>query len=178
MTQPVEIRFATEADNAAITAIYGEAVANGTGSFELEGPSETEMAARFASLKAGNFPFFVAERDGAVIGFAYAGPYRERPAYRFTVQDAIYLAPEARGQGIGRLLLTALIAEAGRRGFRQMIGIVGNSQNHASIGLHRSLGFEEVGTLRNVGWKHGRWLDTVFAQLILGEGAEEPPSEG
>lgn len=178
MTHSVEIRFATEADISAITAIYGEAVANGTGSFELEGPSEAEMAARFASLKAGNFPFFVAERGGAVVGFAYAGPYRERPAYRFTVQDAIYLAPDARGQGIGKRLLTALVAEAARRGFRQMVGIVGDSENHASVELHRSLGFEAVGVLRNVGWKHGRWLDTVFTQLILGSGADEPPAEG
>ncbi len=177
MTQSVEIRFATEADLPAITAIYGEAVANGTGSFELEGPTEAEMAGRYASLQAGNFPFFVAERDGAVIGFAYAGPYRERPAYRFTVQDAIYLAPDARGQGIGRRLLTALIDEAGRRGFRQMVGIVGDSENRASIGLHRSLGFAMVGTLANVGWKHGRWLDTVFTQLVLGQGEKAPPED-
>jgi phosphinothricin acetyltransferase len=133
------------------------------------------MAARFAEMQRSGHPWLVAEIDGAVVGYAYAGPYRERPAYRFAVQDAIYLRADMRGRGIGKRLLAALIAEAERCGFRQMIGIVGDSANHASVRLHLTLGFEQVGILGSVGWKHERWLDTVFTQLPLGKAAKEPP---
>ena len=171
------IRPAVRDDIPAIAAIYGEAVKNGTGSFELEPPGEAEMERRFDAITAAGYPWLVAELEGAVIGFAYAGPYRERPAYRHTVQDAIYLAPAARGRGVGRTLLAALIDEAERRGFRQMIGIVGDSANRASIQLHASLGFMPIGVMHDVGWKHGRWLDTVITQLSLGKGALDPPDD-
>lgn len=171
------IRPATLDDIPAITAIYGEAVLNGTGTFELEPPSESEMRSRFEAMEASGHPWLVAETDGNVVGYAYAGPYRERAAYRHCVQDAIYLRPAARGQGVGRTLLAALIDEAERRGFRQMIGIVGDSANRASIQLHATLGFMPIGVLHDVGWKHGRWLDTVMMQLSLGKGALDPPGD-
>lgn len=174
MARPI-IRPATNEDIPAVAAIYAEAVENGTGSFELEPPDATEMAVRFEALLKAGYPWLVAENNGAIVGFAYAGPYRDRPAYRHTVQDAVYLAPSARGQGVGRTLLAAVIDETERRGFRQMIGIVGDSANRASIQLHASLGFMPIGVLHDVGWKHGRWLDTVMMQLSLGKGALDPP---
>ena len=172
---PANIRPATNDDIPAAAAIYAEAVENGTGSFELKPPTPAEMARRFKELVEAGYPWLVAENGGTIVGFAYAGPYRERPAYRHTVQDAIYLAPSARGQGVGRALLAAVIDEAERLGFRQMIGIVGDSANRASIQLHASLGFMPIGVLHDVGWKHGRWLDTVMMQLSLGKGALDPP---
>ncbi len=172
----MEIRAATPADVAAITAIYRPEVLGGTATFELEPPGEAEMAGRLADLAGRGFPWLVAaEAGGEVIGYAYAGPYRARPAYRFAVEDSIYLAAAARGRGIGKALLAALIAAAEARGFRQMIAVVGDSRNEASIGLHLALGFERVGTLRDVGWKHGRWLDTVLLQRALGTGGKLAP---
>ncbi len=174
MARP-SIRPATKEDISAIAAIYAEAVENGTGSFELVPPTEAEMATRFDAIVGAGYPWLVAENNGTIVGFTYAGPYRDRPAYEHTVQDAVYLAPSARGQGVGRALLAALIDETERRGFRQMIGIVGDSANRASIQLHASLGFMPIGVLHDVGWKHGRWLDTVMMQLSLGKGALDPP---
>lgn len=171
------IRPATIDDVEAVAAIYAEAVENGTGSFELEAPNHAEMADRLREGRESGHPWLIAENDGVVVGFAYAGPYRERQGYRHTVQDAIYMAPTARGRGVGRALLTALIDEAERLGFRQMIAIIGDSANRASIQLHAALGFMPIGVLHDVGRKHGRWLDTVMMQLSLGKGALDAPDD-
>lgn len=168
-------RAAGPGDAPAITAIYADAVLTGTATFELEPPDETEMESRRAALAGGGFPYFVAEAGGQVLGYGYAGPYRSRPAYRFTVEDSIYLARDARGQGIGRALLAALIEAAAARGFRQMLAVIGDSRNAASVRVHRAVGFRMVGNFTDVGWKHGRWLDTVLMQLPLGAGASAPP---
>lgn len=170
------IRNALGADVPAIAAIYGDAVLTGTASFEIEPPSEAEMAGRFASLSDGGFPYLVAEQAGSVLGFGYAGPYRPRPAYRHTVEDSVYLAADARGRGIGGALLRTLIAISEARGFRQMIAVIGDSGHQASIRLHKLAGFALVGTFRDVGYKHGRWLDSILMQRALGPGGETPPS--
>jgi L-amino acid N-acyltransferase YncA len=169
------IRPSAEADMPAITAIYAHAVIHGTASFELEPPSGEEMARRRTALVAGGYPYLVAIRDRTLLGYAYAGAYRSRPAYRSTVEDSIYVAAAAHGQGVGRALLDALISASDVRGFRQMIAVIGDSASKASIRLHASLGFRHVGTLEAVGYKHGRWLDTVLMQRRLGAGAAEPP---
>jgi len=170
------IRPATAVDLAAITAIYREAVLHGTATFELTPPTLEEMTRRFDSLTDGGFPYLAADLDGELVGYAYAGPYRPRPAYRFTVENSVYLAPPAHRRGIGGLLLRQLIADSAARGYRQMIAVIGDSANAGSIGLHRSLGFELVGTHRNVGLKFGRWLDTVMMQRALGEGGDTVPA--
>jgi L-amino acid N-acyltransferase YncA len=170
----VRIRPATAHDVAAITRIYGHAVCHGTASFEIAPPDETEMARRYEGLRGGRYPFLVAEYDAAVVGYAYAGPYRERPAYRWTVEDSVYLAPQSQRRGIGRALLDDLIREAEMGGFRQMIAVIGDSANAASIELHRAAGFRIVGTFENVGFKFGRWLDSVLLQRPLGKGATMP----
>jgi phosphinothricin acetyltransferase len=174
MSSPA-IRPATPADIAAITRVYAEAVRHGTASFELEPPSEEEMARRMRSLLDGGFPYLVAELDGAVIGYAYAGPYRARPAYRFTVEDSIYLDPKAQGRGIGRALLDRLVAESTDRGFRLMVAVIGDSAQTPSIELHRAAGFKMVGTFENIGFKFDRWLDSVLMQRALGEGPSTKP---
>ncbi len=133
------------------------------------------MARRFESLRVSGYPYLVAEHDGALAGFAYAGPYRSRPAYRWSVENSIYIVPQAQRRGIGRALLERLMAEAQGGGFRQMIAVIGDSANTASIELHRTLGFRLVGTFDNVGFKFGRWLDSVLMQRALGEGATTPP---
>ena len=163
-----EIRPAGASDVAAITRIYGEAVANGTASFEIEPPPETEIARRLEALLTKNFPYLVAERAGVVAGYAYAGPYHARPAYRWTVEDSIYVAPEFQRLGLGRLLLARLIADAEALGFRQMIAVIGDSGNAGSIALHAAAGFRHIGAVRSVGFKHGRWLDSVLMQRALG----------
>ena len=162
-------------DIPAITAIYREAVLHGTASFEIDPPDETEMARRAAVLVDGGFPYLVACSGDDRLGYAYAGPYRPRPAYRFAVEDSIYLASEARGRGIGRALLAALIEAAGQRGFRQMIAVIGDSGNVPSISLHHHHGFRLTGIFEAVGWKHGRWLDSVLMQRGLGDGKDLPP---
>jgi L-amino acid N-acyltransferase YncA len=170
------VRPAKASDIAAITRIYAHAVLHGTASFELEPPQEAEMARRQDMLLANRFPYLVAEADGGVLGYAYAGPYRARPAYRFTVEDSVYIAPDAQGRGLGRLLLEALIDESEARGYRQMVAVIGDSAQHASTALHAALGFRLIGTFQAVGFKFGRWLDTVLMQRALGQGAEtEPP---
>jgi L-amino acid N-acyltransferase YncA len=171
----VSLRTATAADIAAITRIYADAVAHGTASFELEPPDVAEMARRQQALVTRNFPYIIAERDGAVVGYAYAGPYRDRRAYDWCVEDSLYIAPEFHRQGIGRLLLTRLIAESEARGFRQMIGVVGDSANTASIAVHAAVGFRLIGNFQSIGFKHGRWLDTVLMQRALGSGDIAPP---
>ena len=169
------IRPAAPADIAAVTRIYAEAVRHGTASFELEPPDETEMARRFRSLLEGGYPYLAAEIDGTVVGYAYAGPYRPRPAYRFSVEDSIYIDPSAQRRGIGRALLERLIADATGLGFRQMIAVIGDSSQTPSIELHRALGFRLIGAIENVGFKFDRWLDTVLMQRALGPGATTKP---
>ncbi len=163
------LRAAVIEDVAAIQAIYAHHVATGFGSFEETPPDLAEMTRRFQVLMDGSYPYLVAT-DGAggpALGYAYAGAYRPRSAYRHTVEDSVYVAPAALGRGIGRALLGGLIAEASARGFRQMVAVIGDSGNTGSIGLHAALGFEHIGTLRNVGLKRGRWLDTVLMQRAL-----------
>ena len=163
----ITLRPAVAADFGAITAIYADAVETGTATFELDPPSLAEMTARFDDLMAGGFPWLVAVADGKVMGYAYAGPYRARPAYRFTVENSIYLAAEARRRGIGLALLERLVADTASHGFRQMIAVIGDSANAASIAVHARAGFQMVGTFQEVGFKFGRWLDTVLMQRAL-----------
>jgi L-amino acid N-acyltransferase YncA len=169
------IRPAAAADVGAIAVIYAHAVRFGTASFELEPPDAAEMARRQRTIVEAGYPYLVAHADGAVLGYAYAGPYRARPAYRWSVENSVYVAADAQRRGVGRALLDALIAEAERRGFRQMIAVIGDSAQVASIALHRAAGFRLVGTLEAVGFKHGRWLDTVLMQRPLGPGASTEP---
>ena len=170
-----EIRPATEADLPAITEIYEHAVRYGTATFELIPPDLAEMTRRFRALAEGGYPYLVATLDGEVAGYAYAGAYRPRPAYRFTVENSIYLRPAVHRRGIGLRLLHRLIEECERRGYRQMIAVIGDSANLASIDLHRSCGFHPVGTFQAIGFKHGRWVDSVLMQRALGQGAETLP---
>ena len=170
----ISIRAADTRDLAPITRIYDYAVRHGTASFEIEPPDEREMARRFEALRAGAYPYLVAELDGTIAGYAYAGPYRARPAYHWSVEDFIYIAPQSQRRGIGRMLLDRLIVEAEAGGFRQMIAVIGDSANAASIELHRTAGFRMVGTFDNVGFKFGRWLDSVLMQRPLGKGAATP----
>ncbi|WP_342107189.1 N-acetyltransferase family protein [Methylobacterium sp. SI9] len=170
------IRPATEADLPSITAIYGDAVQTSTVSFETDPPSLDEMTRRFRILRDGGFPYLVAVRDGAVIGYAYAGPYHQRAAYRSTVEDSIYVARDARGGGIGGALLAALIAACERIDFRAMVAIIAESGSPASTALHARLGFTPVGTLAGVGYKHGRWLDVTLMQRPLGPARGTPPT--
>jgi L-amino acid N-acyltransferase YncA len=169
------IRAAAPNDIPAITRIYTHAVLHGTASFELEPPDESEMARRQRALIESGHPYLVAEADGTVLGYAYAGPYRARPAYRWSVEDSVYIAPDAQRRGIGRALLVRLIAESEARGFRQMIAVIGDSAQVPSIELHRALGFRLVGTFAAVGFKHGRWLDSVLMPRPLGLGDTAAP---
>ena len=166
----VTIRPAGPADIAAISRIYADAVMHGTASFELEPPDEAEMAQRQQALIANGYPYFVAELGGTVAGYAYAGPYRDRRAYDWCVEDTVYVAPEFHRKGIGRLLLTGLVAQAETLGYRQMIGVIGDSANTASIAVHVAVGFRLIGTFQSIGFKHGRWLDTPLMQRALGTG--------
>lgn len=174
MTKP-HLRAALATDVPAICGIYGPAVTAGTASFELEPPDEAEMLRRFKAITEAGYPYFVADRDGQVLGYAYVNAYRSRPAYRFTVEDSIYLAPEAQGQGVGRLLLGALIDACVRQQFRLMVAVIGDSAQYASITLHRRMGFRFCGTIHSVGFKHGRWLDSVIMELPLGPGDGAAP---
>jgi L-amino acid N-acyltransferase YncA len=169
------IRSAEPRDLAVITRIYAHAVSQGTASFELEAPDEREMTRRYSELRDRGFPFIVADINGALAGYAYAGPYRARPAYRFTVEDSIYIDPTMQRRGIGRALLTRLLAETEAAGFRQMIAVIGDSANTPSIALHAAAGFRMVGTFESVGFKFGRWLDSVLMQKALGKGATTVP---
>ena len=176
MTQAT-LRAATAGDIAAVAAIYRLAVLAGTASFEVEPPDEAEMLRRFTAITGAGYPYFVAELGGQVVGYAYASAYRTRPAYRFTVEDSVYIAPEAQGNGIGRLLLKALIGASTVSGYRLMLAVIGDSRNYASITLHRSAGFTFCGTIHSVGYKFGRWLDSVIMELPLGEGDKSTPRE-
>jgi len=166
----VAIRPARQADAGAIARINGHYVLHGTAPFEEVPPTVEEMRARIEGLLARGFPVLVAERAGRVVGYAWAGPYRDRAAYRHTVENSVYVAPGHEGRGIGQALLTCLIAECRACGFRQVVSIIGGSENHASIALHKRAGFRHVGVLRGVGVKFGRTLDTVLMQRDLTEG--------
>ena len=171
------IRPAGTTDIPTITRIYAHAVRFGTASFELEPPDEAEMARRQRALIDGGFPYLVAVVEDEVIGYAYAGPYRPRPAYRFTVENSIYLKPAIHRRGVGLSLMQVLLAECERRGYRQMIAVIGDSANAGSIGVHTRCGFQMIGTHPSVGLKFGRWLDTVMMQLALGDGATTVPGD-
>jgi len=173
---PLEIRPTIAADLPAITAIYQQAVLYGTATFELIPPDLDEMTRRFGVLMDGGFPYFVAVLDGRVVGYAYAAAYRPRPAYRFTVENSVYLEPAIHRRGIGLQLLQRLIAESEQRSYRQMIAVIGDSANAGSIGVHTKCGFQMIGTHPHVGLKFGRWLDTVMMQRALGEGASTVPA--
>jgi phosphinothricin acetyltransferase len=176
MTKPT-IRPASAADVPAITAIYRPAVLTGTASFELDPPDEAEMLRRFKVIADGGYPYFVAELEGRVAGYAYASAYRTRPGYRFTVENSVYVAPEAQGKGVGRALLDRLVTACQDGGFRLMIAVIGDSANFPSITLHRRAGFRFCGTIHSVGYKFGRWLDSVLMERPLGEGETSPPVE-
>jgi phosphinothricin acetyltransferase len=169
------LRASTDEDVAAITEIYAHHVRTGLASFELVPPDAEEMARRRQDVVKRGLPYLVAEIEGRVVGYAYAGPYRPRPAYRFTVEDSIYIHPEHTRKGIGRLLLAAVIARCEDQGYRQMVAVIGDSGNASSIGLHLAFGFEHAGALRNVGFKFGRWVDTVLMQRALGPGGAKLP---
>ena len=171
----MNIRPAKPSDIPAITRIYAHAVEHGTASFELTPPDEAEMARRMDKLLGGDFPYLVAELGDRIAGYAYAALYRERPAYRKTVEDSVYIAPDMHRRGVGLALLNALVEAATQRGFRQMIAVIGDSVQAGSIALHEAAGFHHVGKLENVGFKHGRWLDTVLMQKALGDGATTDP---
>jgi L-amino acid N-acyltransferase YncA len=172
----IELRDAGPADVPAITSIYAHAVKHGTASFEIDPPDEAEIWRRMQSLLDNGFPYLVAEANGVVTGYAYAGPYRPRPAYRYSVEDSVYVHPKAVRRGVGRALLARLIEESAKGGFRQMIAVIGDSTQQApSIELHRALGFRTIGTIANVGFKGGRWLDSMLMQLALGKGATTLP---
>jgi L-amino acid N-acyltransferase YncA len=173
----LEIRPTAAADLPFITGIYEHAVLYGTATFELTAPDLAEITRRFDALLDGGYPYLVAVLDGRVVGYAYAGPYRPRPAYRFTVENSVYLEPAIHRRGIGLQLMQRLIAECETRGFRQMIAVIGDSANAGSIGVHTRCGFQMIGTHPCVGFKFGRWLDTVMMQRPLGEGASTVPAE-
>ncbi|MBV8036718.1 GNAT family N-acetyltransferase [Roseateles sp.] len=168
--QPLTIRPSTDTDLAAIQAIYAQAVREGTGTFETEVPGIDEMGRRRTEVLGRNLPWLVAERDGQVLGYAYANYFRPRMAYRFCVEDSIYLAPAAQGQGVGRLLLAELMARCEAAGARQMLAVIGDAANAGSVGVHTALGFQHTGLLKSAGWKFGRWLDVVLMQRTLGLG--------
>ncbi len=164
------IRDATEADFADVQAIYGHHVMHGLGTFEESAPDIAEMVRRWRTVTESGLPYLVCETGGAVAGYAYAAPYRTRPAYRYLVEDSVYVAPDRPRQGIGRALLGALITRCEASGYRQMLAVIGDRGNDGSVGLHAALGFAEVGCLNAVGFKHGRWVDVVLMQRSLGGG--------
>ena len=169
------IRPSTDADLPAITAIYAHHVLHGTGTFETAPPTQEEMAGRRADVLAKGLPWLVAESGGRVLGYAYCQWFKPRPAYRFSAEDSIYLHPDAAGRGLGKRLLTELLAAAETAGVRKLIAVIGDSGNAGSIGVHRAVGFTPVGTIANCGWKFGRWLDIVLMDKPLGAGAGSPP---
>ena len=169
------IRPSSDADLDAITRIYAHHVLHGTGTFETTPPTATEMAARRADVLSKGLPWLVVEENGVVLGFAYGNWFKPRPAYRFSVEDSIYLAPEASGKGLGRALLAELLAALERAGVRRVMAVIGDTANLGSIGVHRALGFEPAGSIPACGWKFGRWLDIVFMQRSLGAGDSSAP---
>lgn len=175
---PVLIRDAAPGDIPAIAAIYADEVRSRVNTYEIDAPDAAEMLRRMETLRGGGFPYFVAEREGAVVGYAYAGPFRTRAAYRWVVENSVYVAEGAQGAGIGAALLEALVAACSERGSRQMVAVIGEAANTASVRMHERAGFTHIGTFPGIAFKHGRWLDTVFMQRALGAGNTEPPHDG
>ena len=169
------IRPSTDSDLPAIASVYGHHVLHGTGTFETEPPSVSDMASRRQDVLGRNLPWLVAEQDGQVVGFAYGNWFKPRAAYRFSVEDSIYLAPGQQGRGLGRALLAELLAHLETRGVRKVMAVIGDSANTGSIGLHTALGFERVGVVEACGWKFNRWLDIVLMQKTLGTGSTTAP---
>lgn len=177
LAAPVQLRSVTLDDVAAIHRLYAYHVETGLASWELEPPSGDEMLRRVQAILGAGYPYLVATIADELVGYAYASSYRPRAGYRYTVEDSIYLDPKVAGRGIGRYLLSALIRATTECGYRQMIAVIGDSRNLASIRLHAALGFTHIGTFPQVGWKHGQWLDSVMMQLTLGAGATTPPDQ-
>ncbi len=173
----LKIRPSRDADIRAITAIYTHHVLHGTGTFETEPPSEQDMATRRADVLSKGLPYLVIETEDGVLGFAYCNWFKPRPAYRFSAEDSIYLAPAAAGKGLGRLLLEELMAQAERAGVRKLIAVIGDSANLGSVGVHQACGFKPVGVLANCGWKFERWLDVVLMDRVIGLGSTEAPAQ-
>ena len=171
------IRPSRDEDLAAITRIYAHHVLHGTGTFETTPPTEGEMAGRRADVLGKGLPWLVIEVDGQVMGYAYGNWFKPRPAYRYSVEDSIYMAPESAGKGLGKLLLTELLAQCERAGVRKVMAVIGDSANAGSIGVHKALGFEQVGVVQSCGWKFGRWLDIVLMQKSIGQGDSTPPQD-
>ena len=173
----LHIRPSTDADVAAITGIYRHHVLHGTGTFEIDPPTQADMQARRADVLAKGLPYLVLEDSGGIAGFAYCNWFKPRPAYRFSAEDSLYLSPTATGKGWGRMLLTELMSSAERAGVRKLIAVIGDSANVASIGAHSACGFSHAGVLSACGWKFERWLDVVLMQCSLGLGDQQPPQE-
>ena len=169
------IRPVAPGDIGAITRIYADAVLNGTASFEIEPPDQWEMLRRQTALLKNHYPYLAAEIEGLVAGYAYAGPYRMRPAYNWSVEDSVYVTPQMHRKGMGALLLRALVAASAQRGYRQTSAVIGDTAQIGSIAVHERAGFSHVGTLHSVGFKHGKWLDTVLMQRPLGQGDATAP---
>ena len=174
---PLVIRPSRDTDLADITRIYRQAVLEGTGTFELDAPNVAEMTRRRAEVLDKGLPWLAAERAGQLLGYAYANHFRPRRAYRFCLEDSIYLDPAARGHGVGRLLLAELMAQCEARGARQMLAVIGDTANAGSIGVHRACGFEPAGLFKAAGWKFERWLDVVLMQRSLGQGDACAPGD-
>ncbi|MBS0455451.1 MAG: N-acetyltransferase [Proteobacteria bacterium] len=172
---PITIRASRDEDITAISAIYAHHVLHGTGTFETEPPSPTDMAARRADVLARNLPYLVAEQAGKVLGFAYCNWFKPRPAYRFSAEDSIYVADDARGLGLGAQLLAALEQAAEAVGVRKLIAVIGDSANAGSVGVHRKQGFSHVGTIKDCGWKFGEWRDIVLMEKVIGAGSTTRP---
>lgn len=175
MDQGLIIRTATASDGAALAAIYGDAVLHGTGTFEEIPPDGPEMARRLGAVLDKGLPYLVAELDGAVAAYACASPFRPRTGYRYSVEDSVYVAPWAKGKGLGRIMLARVIADCEQMGIRQMMAVIGGSENLASIALHKALGFELKGVMTGVGFKFGRWMDIVMMEKALNGGTETLP---
>lgn len=175
MTKDVLVRPALAADMAAVQAIYGHHVRHGLASFEDDPPSLEEVTRRWREIVDRDLPYVVAERAGEVLGYAYAGPYRSRPAYRYTLENSVYVREGVQQRGVGQAVMQVVLAECAGRGYRQMIAVIGDSANEGSIRLHERLGFARVGLLTAVGFKFGRWVDSVLMQRSLGEGPESLP---
>lgn len=172
-----DIRPSTDADMPAITAIYSHHVLHGTGTFETAPPTQQDMAARRAEVLSKGLPYLVVEDASGVLGFAYCNWFKPRPAYRFSAEDSIYLAPSAHGKGLGKLLLDELMAQAERCGVRKLIAVIGDSANLGSVGVHKACGFQHVGVLADCGWKFDRWLDVVLMDRTIGLGSTQAPAQ-
>ena len=173
----IKIRPSQETDGNAITCIYEHHVLHGTGTFEITPPTVEDMMVRRADVLSKGLPYLVVQDDEGVVGFAYCNWFKPRPAYRFSAEDSVYLAPRAQGKGLGRLLLQELITQAERAGVRKLIAVIGDSGNKGSIGVHRSCGFSHVGVLSACGWKFDRWLDVVMMECPIGAGPSTPPAQ-